>query len=73
MTKNIIAAYILGNDSGIAIFDIVHGIDNYVVAALIYGEKQSKMTKNKVYYNQKGESYFIKYRKRYYLNNFMRV
>lgn len=73
MTNNIIATYGISNDSGIAIFDIVHEIDDYVVAALIYGDKQSKMTKNKVYYNQKAEPYFIKYGRRYYLHEFMRV
>ena len=73
MTNNIIATYGISNNAGMAIFDIVYGIDDFVLAALFYGDKQTKTTKNKIHYNSDGRAYFIKFGCRYYLDEFMHV
>lgn len=73
MPKNIIEVYGIANTSGIAIFDIIHDVDDYVVSALFYGDKQLRTTINKIRTDSSGRSYFIKYGRRCYLDEFMRV
>ena len=51
------------------IYGIEYGIDDKVVV----GYSNEKPTKNKLYCNSKGETYFKKHGKRFYINEFMRV
>ena len=61
------------NHGGLAIFDVEHGIDDYVFVMDNYGDGYKNLTKNRICYNTKGNPYFTRNRQRYYLNYFMRV
>ena len=68
-----IATYGVCNHGGLAIFDIEHGIDDYVYVMDNYGDGYKNLTKNRICYNTRGKAYFTRNRQRYYLNDFMRV
>lgn len=63
----------LNNFGGLAIMEIEYGIDDYVCVCENYGDGYKRLTKNKIHYNAKGNPYFVRYGKRYYLDQFMRV
>lgn len=63
----------LNNFGGIAIMKFENGIDTYAYVCDNYGDGYKKLTKNKIYYNIKGNPYFVRYGKRYYLDQFMKV
>lgn len=56
----------------IGIYDIDYNINDYVITRDFKSEKSRKV-KNQIYYNLKGEPYFLKYGIRFYLNNFFLV
>lgn len=62
----------LCNHGGIAIMEIENGIDDYVYVCDNYGNGYENITKNLIRYNAKGEPYFVRYRKRYYLKDFIK-
>lgn len=68
-----LAVYPMCNLGGMAIMEIEDGCGTYVYVTDNYGDGYKNLTKNKVYYNRKGEAYFIRYGKRYYLDNFLKV
>lgn len=48
--------------------------DHYVYSAFyVDGERVGKVTKALVRYNSRGAGYFVKYKQRYYLSEFMRI
>lgn len=68
-----LAIYPVCNFGGLAIMEIEDGCDTYVYVADNYGDGYKNLTKNKIYYNGQGKPYFIRYRKRYYLDDFLKV
>lgn len=62
----------LCNHGGIAIMEIEHGINEYVVVCDNYGNGYENITRNMVKYDSKGNAYFVRYKQRYYLNDFIR-
>lgn len=62
----------LCNHGGIAIMEIIDGIDDYAMVCDNYGDGYKNITKNVIKYNAKGEPYFIRHRNRYYLKDFIR-
>lgn len=63
----------LSNFGGIAVMEFEDGIDTYAYVTDNYGDGYKNITKNKVYYNAKGNPYFVRNGRRWYLNQFMRV
>lgn len=62
----------LNNFGGLSVMEIEHGIDDYVYVATNYGDGYTRCTRNKIRYNKKGESYFIRNGHTFYLKEFMR-
>ena len=62
----------LTNTSGIAIFDIEYGIDDYIISAFHNGENYTDFRKTKIFSNTIGH-YFARYGRKYYLDKFMRT
>ena len=63
----------MNNFGGLAIMEIEHGIEDYLYVCDNYGDGYKNITKNKIRYNARGNAYFMRYGKRYYLDQFMRV
>ena len=63
----------LCNFGGLAIMEIEHGIDDYVIVCDNYENGYKNITRNKINYNAKGNPYFIRNGRRWYLSEFMRV
>ena len=63
----------LCNWGGLSIMEIEHGFDDYVYVCDNYGDGYKNITKNRINYNAKGNPYFIRNGKRYYLSEFMKV
>ena len=63
----------LNNFGGICIMKIIDGIDTYVVSAENYGEGYVRASKARIRYDRKGNPYFVRFRQKYYLNEFMKV
>ena len=61
------------NHGGICIMKIIDGIDTEVVSAENYGDGYIRTAKARVRYDRKGNPYFLRFRQRYYLNEFMKV
>lgn len=59
----------------VTIYEVIYGINNYVLTGfytqLNRNVKTSKITKNMIHYDKQGEPYIMKYRKRYYLKDFL--
>ena len=72
MNKKVIATYGLSNTSGIAILNIVYGIEDKVKFSYHNGEKFGRTSTAKIRYNEEGSSFFISGKKRYYLNEFIK-
>ena len=75
MEKNnkFIAALPVSNFGGLGIISIEHGIDDMVTTAFDFGDGLENKSTAKIRYNASGEDYFIKFGRRYYLKDFMRV
>lgn len=63
----------LCNLGGLAIMEIEYDIDDYVYVCDNYGDGYKNITKNMIRYNAKGNAYFVRNGKRWYLDQFMRV
>lgn len=70
--KKVIAAYQLDNFGGIAIFDVIYGIEDKVKFAYHNGEKYSKVTTSIIRTDKEGNHYFNSGRRKYYLNEFIK-
>jgi hypothetical protein len=62
----------LNNYGGIAIMEIEHGIEDYAVVCDNYGDGYNNLYKHLIKYDMKGDPYFVRNRKKYYINEFMR-
>lgn len=65
-----IAVYNIGLLDTIFIYDIRHDIENYV---LFRRARWLKPKVSKIRYNAKGEPYFISYKQKFYLSEFLRI
>ena len=52
---------------------IIRDIDDYVVSAENYGNGYIRASKARFRYDRKGNPYFMRFRQKYYLNEFMKV
>ena len=71
MRDKVLASMALSNSVSLNIYEIEHGIDDYVYAGM-GGVSNNKVRKYKLYYNSKG-AYFNFGKSRYYMNEFIRV
>lgn len=60
------------NHGGIAIMEILHGIDDYVIVCDNYGDGYKNITKNLIKFDRKNRPYFNRYRQKYYLSEFIK-
>ena len=72
MDKKIIASCQLTNFGGIAIFELIHGIEDQIKFAWHNGEKFDRTSTAKIRYNAKGNPYFISGKQKYFLNEFIK-
>ena len=70
--KKIIATMGLFNTDGIAIFNIIHGIEDKVKFSYFTGEKYSKLTTSTIRTDSKGQPYFNSGKQKYYLSEFIK-
>ena len=61
------------NTCSIVIFDIIYDINDYVISAFSDGENYSHKRKTRIFYDNNGRSYFVRYDVKYYLDDFMRI
>lgn len=57
--------------SGIFIFGVEYGIDDYILAAYTYGEKTLPTRKSKIRHDKQGNAYFIFRGTRQYIQEFI--
>ena len=69
--KKIIATMGLFNTGGIAIFNIVYGIEDKVKFAYFTGDKIGRVTTSTIRNDEEGQHYFISGKQKYYLNEFI--
>jgi hypothetical protein len=60
-------------DLAMVIYDFDYSFDECVIAGFVSSSKKDTPTKLKMYTTIKGEAYFNKNGKRYYIRNFMRM
>lgn len=58
--------------TGIGIINFDYGIEDYCITEY-FSQTEKKKAKNKIYSTSKGRSYIVKYGKRYYLDEFIRL
>lgn len=68
-----IGTLVLNNFGGLCIMKIIRDIDDYVVSAENYGNGYIRASKARIRYDRKGNPYFMRFRQKYYLNEFMKV
>ena len=61
------------NFGGLGMISIEHGINDKVTTAFDFGDGLQNKSTAKIRYNAKGEDYFIKFGRRHYIRDFMRV
>lgn len=72
-----IASTHINNSDGIVIYDVIDDYRGYYVLSAHHYLSglcvlNTRITKNKIYIDRQGDTYFIKDKTRYYLNTFMR-
>ena len=73
MNKKVIATCQLTNFGGIAIFEVIYGIEDKIKFAYHNGEKFGRIATAKVRTNKEGDAYFISFGQKYFLNEFIKV
>ena len=73
MNKKVIATCQLTNFGGIAIFEIIYGIDDKVKFAWHNGDKFGRVSTSIIRTDKKGDAYFISGRQKYYLSEFISI
>ena len=68
-----IAVMGLSNNYSIVILDIIYDINDYVISAFSDGENYSHKRKTRIFYDNDGRNYFVRYGIKYYLDEFMRI
>lgn len=71
--SNFIAVMGMTNFGGLGIISIEHGINDKVKTAFDFGDGMKNISTAKIRYNASGEDYFVKFGRRYYLRDFMRI
>ena len=71
--NNFIAVCTMSNFGGLGIISINYGINDTLTTAFDFGNGMENISTAKIRYNAQGEDYFIKFGRRYYLHDFMRV
>ena len=72
MNKKVIATCQLTNFGGIAIFEVIYGIEDKIKFAYHNGEKFGRIATAKIRYNKEGDPYFISGKQKYYLSEFIK-
>jgi len=70
--NNFIAVYVMSNWGGLGIISMGSTGDS-VKTAFDFGNGMENISTAKIRYSARGDGYFIKFGKRYYLRDFMRV
>ena len=77
LQNDFIASKPINNSDAVVIYDVVNGLNDYVLSSIIYlsgySSKNTKIVKNKIHRDSQGDAYIIKYNNRHYLNDFMRA
>jgi hypothetical protein len=71
--KEPIGILCLSNFGGLLVLDLECGIEDKVITCFDFGSGRKHFGKNKIRYNSNGDAYFVKFGKRYYLNEIMRT
>lgn len=67
-----LATYADSAFTGIGILEIAYDVNDRVKVVAFHGDTYSRPTWHKLKENSKGDLYFVKYRRRYYLKDMMR-
>ena len=73
MNKKVIATCQLTNFGGIAILDIIHGIEDKIKFTWHNGEKFGRIHTSIIRNDAKGEPYFNSGKRKYFLSDFIKV
>ena len=71
--NNFIAVCPMSNFGGLGIISINYGINDTITTAFDFGNGMKNISTAKIRTNAKSEDYFIKFGRRYYIRDFMRV
>lgn len=72
--QEVFAVCHVGYDTGVALMNIEYGIDDRIKCFWFSGDKNSKITHNKIHYSiREGGDYIIKHGRRWKISEFMRV
>jgi hypothetical protein len=71
--KKPIGILCLSNFGGLLVLDLECGIEDKIITCFDFGSGRKHFGKNKIRYNSNGDAYFVKFGKRYYLNEIMRT
>lgn len=72
MNKKIIAVYPLNNFGGIAILNIIYGINDKIKFSYHDGEKFGRVCTSIIRNDEEGEPYFISGKQKYFLSEFIK-
>ena len=77
LQNDFIASKPINNSDSVVIYNVVNGLNDYVLSSIIYlsgySSKNTKIVLNMIHRDSQGNAYIIKYNNRYYLNDFMRA
>ena len=65
--------YGLSNYGGLAIYEIISGIDDKAVSGFDFGNVVEDLKTTKIFYTVSGRAYIRRYNTRYYFDNILRV
>ena len=66
-----IAIMSICNTCSIAIFDIIYGINEFIITAISNGEHYTNYRKTRIFYDNNNRPYFNRYGVKYYLDDFI--
>lgn len=70
--KKPIGGLCLCNWGGLVVYDILYGLDDQIISAFDYGDGVKDIRTTKIFYTITGRPYFVRYKRRYYLDNIER-
>ena len=65
--------YCLCNFGGLAIYDILYGIEDKAVSGFDFGEGAQDIRTTKIFYTISGRSYIVRHNRRYYFDEIERI
>lgn len=71
--KKAIAVYCDSAFTGILILDIEYSINDFVIFCDEINGKREKVLKSQIRYNKQSQPYFIHYKRRYFLDEFLKM